>query len=111
MKYNYNEIKREISGFGGEYEMACRDMVLAGLQWIENNPNCELSYKTYKNIYGLTTGESKDMELCQEAMIEAVEDCSGAMLQAAMGHLMFIKVNGWDEYKHEMNKAERNQDK
>lgn len=102
--YDYSEVKREISGFGGSYEENCRNMVIAGLEWCDKHPNANLSYKEFKNIYGLTTEESEDMKLCQDAMLEASNnDCTGAMMQASMGHLMFIRKNGWQKYVSEMN--------
>ena len=105
MKYDYSKVKGEISGFGGGYENACRKMVIAGLEWSDEHPDSDLSFKQFKNIYGLTTDESDDMKLCQEAMSKAVNDgCTGAMMQVTMIHLMFIRKHGWDKYVEEMNK-------
>jgi hypothetical protein len=105
MNYDYSKVKREISGFGGGYEDACRKMVVAGLEWCDSHPGADLSYKEFKGIYGLTTEESADMKLCQEAMcVPCGGDCTCAMMQATMGHLMFIRKNGWDKYVEEMDK-------
>lgn len=106
MKYDYSKVNREISGFGGGYEKACRKMVVAGLKWWDAHPNADVSYKEYKNIYGLTTGESDDCKKMEEAMLKVVNDCSGAMMQAAKSHIMFIHKNGWEKYVEEMNKVE-----
>lgn len=106
-KYVYTKEMSEISGFGGGYESACRAMVVAGLEWCDKNPDCDLSYKTLKNVYGLTSDESPDMKTVQDEMLKAAGgDCTGAMMQACMSHLMFIRKNGWDKYVAEMSKPE-----
>ena len=106
MKYDYSKVKREISGFGGGYEDACRNMVIAGLEYLDANPDSDISYKEYKNIYGLTTGESEDCKKMEKAMLTVNDGCSGAQMQASKGHIMFIHKNGWDKYVEEMNKEE-----
>lgn len=106
--YEYTEKMGEISGFGGEYEQACRNMVIAGLKWCDKKPNAILDYKEYANVYGITCDESPDMKECQQAMLKAplAKGCTGAMMQACMSHIMFIKKNGWDKYVEEMSKEE-----
>lgn len=94
-KYQFTAEMGEISGFGGGYEDACRKMVIAGLEWCDEHPDAELSYTTLEGVYGLTANESDDMKLMQEAMLTAIgHDCTGAMMQATMGHVMFIRKNG-----------------
>lgn len=106
-KYNYTEKMGEISGFGGGYENACRKMVVAGLEWCDANVSADISYKEFQNIYGLTTGESEDCKKMQDAMLKAVDnDCTGAMMQATMSHIMFVRKNGWEKYVEEMSKEE-----
>jgi len=104
-KYVYTKEMDEISGFGGGYEKICRDMVIAGLKWLDNNPNADISYKEFKNIYGLTADESKDCQVMQEEMLKASgDDCTGAMMQSTLNHVMYIHKNGWDKYVQEMSK-------
>lgn len=105
-KFKFTEKMREISGFGGEYEQACRDMICAGAKWIEENPTAKLSFGQYQGVTGLTTGESPDMIILQDVMNKACGDggCSGAMMHACSNHSMFIKTKGWDEYVKEMEK-------
>jgi hypothetical protein len=103
-KYEYPENSREISGFGGGYEDACRTMVITAMNWLDENPNADISYKEYQNIYGLTTGESDDCKKMQEVMMKAVDDnCSGAMMQACLGHIMYAHKNGWEKYITDLN--------
>ena len=105
LKYQFTSEMDEISGFGGGYEKACRDMVIAGLEWCDTHPNADLSYQEFKNVTGLTFGESRSMKWMQKAMLKAVDnDCTGAMMQAAMNHVMYIRKNGWDKYVTEMIK-------
>lgn len=101
-KYTYTEDMREISGFGGGYEQACRDMVVAGLEWCDKNVGADVSYDQFKNVYGLTTNESEDCKKMQQAMLDVANDCTGAMMQASMGHIMAIRRMGWDAYVEKM---------
>ncbi len=103
VKYQFTDEMGEISGFGGGYEQACRKMIIAGLEWCDKHPNADLKYKEFKNVTGLTFDESPDMLLMQEAMVAIVNnDCTGAMMQAVMNHIMFIRTNGWNKYVEEM---------
>jgi hypothetical protein len=80
-------------------------MVIAGLEWCDEHPNADLNYKQFKNVTGLTFDESDDMKLMQEAMLTVIgHDCTGAMMQAAMNHVMFIRKNGWAKYVEEMSR-------
>lgn len=81
----------EISGFGGGYEAACRDMVYAGLAWLKNRPNADLS-----------TPKTDDAKALDKVVAAACPDCSGAMHGAAMNAVAFIAKKGWDEYVQRM---------
>lgn len=108
-KYEYTDKMSEISGFGGGYEDACRRMVIAGLEWCDEQVDPDISFEQFKNIYGVTTGESEDAKKMQNAMLDEVSDCTGAMMQACMNHVMYIRENGWEQYKQEMtNEIETN---
>lgn len=104
-KYQYTEKCREISGFGGSYEKACRDMVSVGMTWLEEHKGANPTFKQFENIFGITAGENEDMEAMQKVMNEAVGNgCSGAMLQATTNHVLYAYKNGWDKYIEEMEK-------
>ncbi len=103
MKKEFTENMKEISGMGGGYEKACRKMVEAGLEWLDQNPNADLSWKEFKGIYGITTEESEDVKKLEKVMLEAAGGCSGAMMQACLNHVLFVKNNGWEKYKEEMS--------
>ena len=36
-KYAFTPEMREISGFGGDYEQTCRNMLAAGLRWLDEH--------------------------------------------------------------------------
>lgn len=104
-KYQYTPEMDEISGMGGGYEQVCRNMVIAGIEWADAKGDADPQYKEYENIYGITTGENADAKELQSAMFKAADnDCTGAMMQAAMSHVMFVLKNGWDKYVAEMAK-------
>lgn len=108
MKKKYTDKMREISGMGGGYEGACRNMVLAGLTWLKKHPKAKLGWKTFKNVYGLTPDKTPDTEKMVDYMVDkgAKGDATGAMVQATLGHVMFIKKNGWKKYKKKMLEKE-----
>lgn len=102
-KYHYTPDMGEISGLGGGYEDACRAMVIAGLEWADAKGNVDPRYKEFEGIYGLTTGENADAKELQGVMHKASnDDCTGAMMQACLSHVMFVLKNGWDKYVIEM---------
>jgi hypothetical protein len=96
---------RQISGFGGGYEIACRQMVLAGLRWLDEHPNTDPQFRGYKNIVGVVSEENADAESLSTAVLSACDGCSGAMHDAAINHVLWIKAHGWDEYVAEMNRT------
>jgi len=101
-KYPWGDFMGEISGFGGGYEAACRDMVYAGLVWLDAHPGADLKASTYRNIFGILNADSDDAKALEKAVMAACPDCSGAMHQAAMSALMFIAKQGWTKYEAAM---------
>ncbi len=93
-----------ISGFGAksDYELACQKMVIAGATYLDQTPDSKPSFDQYKNIYGITTNENEDMKALQKVMLDAVKDCSGAMMQACTNHVLYIHKNGWNKYIKEI---------
>lgn len=104
MKYQFTDDMDQISGFGG------RAMVVAGLEWIDANPNSVPRFTSYQNIYGVIGEDNEDAKKLSEAVVAASGgDCTGAMHQAVIGHVMWIVRNGWEKYVAECirRKAER----
>ena len=83
----------EISGFGGGYENACREMVYAGLVWLADRTDVDLSSR-----------ETADVKALDAALLAACPDCSGAMHGAAMSAVCFIAKQGWAKYVEAMTR-------
>ena len=111
-KYKFTDKMREISGLGGCYEHTCRLMVIAGMSWWDENPSAQPRFKQFKNFYGITTDENKDVQKMNSAMIAAANnDCTGAMLQVTTNHVLYAHKNGWDKYVEEMEKFKEDEQK
>jgi len=107
-KYQYTDKCREISGFGGGYEEACRKMVITGMEWLDENKEANPTFQQFENVYGLTANENDDMLAMQNAMNAAIDnDASGAMMQASTNHVLFAHKNGWEKYISEMEKTDK----
>lgn len=94
----------EISGFGGGYELCCRDMVVTGVNWCLENPEKaeHLSYKGFKNVFGLCMSNSPEAEELDKVLMEACEGSTGAQHQACISHIMWINAHTTDEYAAKM---------
>ena len=92
-----------ISGFGGDYEATCQKMLQRGYEWLQNHPNAKLKAHTYSGIYGILECDNKETEKLSD-YITRDTDCTGAMHQAVMQHLLYIYHNGLDKWKSEVKK-------
>ncbi len=95
---------REISGFGGDYEDACRRMLDAGLAWSDASPNAKPEW-TRKGAHGPIVGNA-DAKALEEAIAAPVPDCTGAMFGAVRNHVLWIRKNGWDAWCDAMSQPE-----
>ena len=103
MSREYTQKMSEISGFGGRYEETCRKMVLAGLDWLDKHPLAEPKFHGYKNIYGIIEEDNPIAKQLSKALVDASEgDCTGAMHQATVSHVLWIKEHSWEEYVKKM---------
>jgi hypothetical protein len=105
-KYPWGPGMGEISGFGGDYENACRDMIYAGLVWLDLHPGADLKASAYQNVFGILTAESDDAKALEKRVLAACPDCSGAMHQVTMSALMYIAKHGWSAYVERMTERE-----
>ena len=101
-KYAWAPGMGEISGFGGGYEAACRDMLYSGLAWLESRPGADLKASTYAGIYGVLNAQSPDAKALETVVLDACPRCSGAMHQAVMSACIYIAKNGWVKYTQAM---------
>lgn len=101
------EMQEMISGFGGSYESACRKMVIAGVEWLDAHKDAYLKVGQFRNIYGIISEETPDTKTLVNVMCDASGDpngVTGAMVQATVSHVMWIRVHSWQEYVMEMSK-------
>ena len=94
LKFPWGPAMGEISGFGGDYEQACRQMLYAGLAWLESHPG---------EVGGTDSERGK---LLEREIVTVCPDCSGAMFGATFSAVRFIASNGWEEYARRMTRNE-----
>lgn len=105
--YEFTPEMGEISGFGGDYEAACRKMLKAGMEWFDAHPEADPKFTSFKQIFGLITEDNDDAKALSAAVVDASGgDCTGAMHQAVINHCFFIHRNGWERYVEEMSKKD-----
>ena len=105
--YEWQPGMKEISGFGGGYEDCCRNMVKAGMLWLDAHPNADPHFRGYQNVYGILNEDNADAKGLSEAVVQGAEgDCTGAMHQATVSACLYIKKFGWAKYVSEMSKEE-----
>lgn len=106
-KYQYTDKCDEILGFGEGYEESCRKMVIAGVEWFENNKGADPKYHGFKNVIDLIVEDNGDAEKLTKHMNDAINgEATGAMMQACLHHVQYAHKHGWKEYIKEMEKIE-----
>ena len=107
-KYKWEKGMGEISGMGGGYEQACRAMLIAGLEFCDKYPDLNLKYRGFKDVYGIMSDDNEDAKKLDNVVLDAVDrDCTGAMHQAVISSILWIKKNGWAKYVEEMSKPKK----
>lgn len=103
--YDWQPGMREISGFGGLYEGACRKMVAAGCAWFDEHPEADPQFHGYQGVYGILAEDNDDARNLTKCLIAACPDGgpSGAMLQATTNACLFVRGHGWNEYVQQMS--------
>lgn len=98
-RYLFTDDMSEISGFGGGYEQTCRNMVAAGMEWFDANPEAAPRFKGNESIYGVILEDNEDAKALSAAVVGAADgDCTGAMHQAVISHCFYARKNGWEKY-------------
>ncbi len=110
----WDEAMGQVSGFGGDYEAACRSMVLAGFKWVDEHPFKAPVFVEFVNVYGITEQANPSAVELRAAILDAEFQMSdgakgkartmatGAMVHAAIRHSMFYFHHGWDEWHTKM---------
>lgn len=120
----------EISGFGGSYEAGCRAMVKAGVEFWEaqdaahargEREQFDPHYQGLDGVFGLLTDDNADAKALDRAMMDTpfVDDrtgetttigkygATGAMHQAAVGHVMAFRRLGAEKYCATLREREK----
>lgn len=87
----------DLSGMGGGYENECQLMLQAGEKWLEENKPKDLKARTFEGIYGILEPASAETEQLSQ-YITKDRDCTGAMHQCVMGHLIYIAKEGKEKW-------------
>lgn len=113
-EYEFTDEMGEISGFGDDlpsYEEACRAMVTTGAEWLDENPDADPGFAELQadgmSFFGVIKEKNGDAAALVEAMTDAAKEAggespTGAMVHAAVSHVMWIDENGWDAYVEKM---------
>jgi hypothetical protein len=109
-KYDWQPGMAEISGFGGDYEKACRDMVRAGMEWFDAHPDADPRFRGYEGVYGILLDDNEDAKalskaVCEAPLVIADGGPTGAMHQAAVSACLFIRARGWAAFVVHMTEA------
>lgn len=97
-KYEFTDDMSEISGFGGSYEAECRAMVVRGLEWLDEHPDADPKFHGYKDLYGMIAEDNDDARGLSAAVAPKGSDVTGAMHQASIEHILWIRKNTWHRY-------------
>ena len=91
-RWHFDEGMREISGFGGGYEQACRVLLLVGGEWADQHVAQAKAITSQFRV-------PKEMEA---AMLAACPDCSGAMFGVCLSHIVWVMNHTWGEWVERM---------
>lgn len=108
-RYVHTPDMGEISGFGGEYEALCQDMLHASVSWLLANPDKTPIWQTYRGVYGLVSPHNEAAKELEAAILAADTEqvSTGAMLQAVVERCLYIKKHGWEAYCEMCRKVQR----
>ena len=102
-KYHHTPDMGELSGMGGPYELACQNMLHAGVSWVldpeVSGRDPDIRLRTVPGAYGLAVLEGEAGKKLERVMLDAVDgNATGAMYEAVSSRILFISQHGWDEY-------------
>lgn len=87
-----------MSGFGGGYEKAMQVMLEAGLAWLEKHKTANLKFSGIRNVVGIIRADSPDAKTLSDVVGRSVKECTGAMHECVLGHLMLIHAHGYKKW-------------
>ena len=109
MDYRHDATMGEISGFGGDYESTCQDMLEAGVHWLLNNPGlaAQLVVADSDGHHQLVDeGHPARQSLGETITAVAPSNISTTQYGAVIRRLGWISYNSWDAYVNELRLRE-----
>ena len=106
VQYKHTDDMGEISGFGGGYEEVCQQMLHNGVKFLSERSGTDVRVLENPSIFGIVKLEGEDAQALEEAVMDGIDDATGAMHHAVMTRLALINKNGWDKYCEELRKPE-----
>jgi hypothetical protein len=88
-------------------EAICRNMVKAGMNWYDKNPNAKPLFEHNPTVFGMVWDVNSDGASLKKAILDSTDDCSGALFQEILGTVLWIRSNGWNRYVELMREARR----
>lgn len=98
MAYEWSEDMAGVSGDDtGTYELGCRAMVKAGLEWWDRHPDAD------PRMPGLggASEANEDALALKASMVAAVfqsSTTSGLMVRGCLAAVLWVRRNGWEAY-------------
>ena len=105
IEYKHTEDMGEISGFGGDYEATCQQMLHNGVAFLAERAGTNIKVLENPNVYGIVKLEGQDADALEDAVMHGIDDCTEAMHHNIMVRLAFINKNGWNKYCVELRKG------
>lgn len=107
--FEWTEDMRDISGFGGGYERACRQMISQGCAWWSAHADADPKFHGFKEVIGICMEDNADAEALSAAITQGI-DPSGAMHQAAVSHVFqWRRLGSWVAYQEMMRDLARDE--
>lgn len=105
--FEWTEDMADVSGFGGGYERACRQMISQGCVWWAEHPDADPQFRGFENVYGICVEDNEDAKALGKALCGDI-DPSGAMHQAAVAHIFhWRKLGSWLAYQNSLRDLAR----
>lgn len=96
----------DLTGFGGGYEATTQKMLWNGVRFVQGK-NLQPVYLESKNLIGVAIAEGNEAEDLDKAIMEGIDDATGAMHQCAVGHIRYINKNGYAKWFKMMSEARK----
>lgn len=113
-EFEYTEGMNEISGYGGDYERACRAGVRAGACWFADHLGAKPEFASWLASNGrvmpvnmeahglLSAMEDTDFTREDGTHVPLIDEMTGEMTQIMLYHVLYIAKHGWNKYAEKM---------